>query len=164
MLPFGHGLSYTSFERTALAADDSVAAGDMFSASVRIRNTGERAGTDLVQFYARDLHASVTRPVAQLLGYQRVSLAPGEEAVVSFRVPTARLAFTGLRHERIVEPGRVELWVGPSCAVKETATEISITGPVHRVTLADGRYVLSDVERTPEPELSVEAGTEAARL
>jgi beta-glucosidase-like glycosyl hydrolase len=162
VLPFGHGLTYTTFERTGLAADASVAAGGTFSASVRIRNTGTRAGTDLVQFYARDIHASVTRPVAQLLGYQRVTLDPGEDVVVSFRVPTARLAFTGLRHERIVEPGRVELWVGPSCAVKQTATEIILTGPVHRVTLADGRYVHTEVERSAAPGRVREA--EGARL
>jgi beta-glucosidase-like glycosyl hydrolase len=162
VLPFGHGLTYTSFERTELAADASVAAGGTFSASVRIRNTGTRAGTDLVQFYARDIHASVTRPVAQLLGYQRVTLEAGEDAVVSFTVPTARLAFTGLRHERIVEPGRVELWVGPSCALKETATEITLTGQVHRVTLADERYVQCEVARSAEPDRVREA--EAARL
>jgi beta-glucosidase len=162
VLPFGHGLTYTTFERTGLAADVSVAAGGTFSASVRIRNTGTRTGTDLVQFYARDIHASVTRPVAQLLGYQRVTLEPGEDVVVSFRVPTARLAFTGLRHERIVEPGRVELWVGPSCAVKETVTEIILTGPVHRVTLADERYVHTEVERSAEPGRVREA--EGARL
>jgi beta-glucosidase-like glycosyl hydrolase len=156
VLPFGHGLSYTTFERTALDADATIDAGGTFSASVRIRNTGERAGTDLVQFYARDIHASVTRPVAQLLGYQRVELEPGQEAVVRFEVPTARLAFTSLRHERIVEPGRVELWVGGSCAEKETATEITITGSVYRVTVADARLVHSAVELT-----ELARGTEA---
>jgi beta-glucosidase-like glycosyl hydrolase len=162
VLPFGHGLGYTTFKRTALAADATVDAGDTFSASVRIRNTGQRSGTDLVQLYARDLHASVTRPVAQLLGYHRVTLEPGEEAVVEFDVPTARMAFTGLQHERIVEPGRVELWVGPSCAVKETGTEITVTGAVHRVTLADGRYVHSRVELAPIADRLAE--TAAARL
>ena len=124
--------------------------GGTFSASVRIRNTGERPGTDLVQLYARDVHASITRPVAQLLGYHRVTLEPGEEAVVRFEVPTARLAFTGLRHERIVEPGQVDLWVGGSCADKQTVAEITITGAVHRVTVADGRLVQSQVERVLE--------------
>lgn len=164
VLPFGHGLTYTSFERTALQADPAVAAGGTFSVSVRIRNTGERAGTDLVQLYARDIHASVTRPVAQLLGYHRVTLEPGQEAVVGFQVPTARLAFTGLHHERIVEPGRVELWVGPSCAAKEAATEITLTGAVHRVTLADERYVRAEVERLPETEPSRQAQPEPVRL
>ena len=103
-----------------------------------------------MQLYARDVHASITRPVAQLLGYHRVALEPGEEAVVRFEVPTARLAFTGLHHERIVEPGRVDLWVGGSCADKQTVAEIAITGAVHRVTVADGRLVQSQVERVLE--------------
>jgi len=150
VLPFGHGLSYTSFERSDLVADGDVVAGGTFSASVRIRNTGQRAGTDLVQLYARDVHASITRPVAQLLGYRRVTLEPGEEAVVRFQVPTVRLAFTGLAFERIVEPGEVELWVGPSCADKETNASIRITGTVHRVSVEDARLVTSVVLRTTE--------------
>ena len=157
VLPFGHGLSYTTFDRTGLVADTEVTAGGTFSASVRIRNAGERAGTDLVQLYARDVHGSITRPVAQLLGYHRVTLEPGEEAVVRFEVPTARLAFTGLRRERIVEPGRVDLWVGGSCADKQTETGIVITGAVHRVSVADGRLVLSEVERLAAPSRGTEA-------
>ena len=154
VLPFGHGLTYTTFARTGLAADAEVDAGGTFSASVRIQNVGDRAGTDLVQLYAHDEVGSVTRPVAQLLGYHRVDLEPGEEVVVSFSVPTARLAFTGLSHERIVEPGRVQLWVGPSCAGTETTTEITITGPVHTVTVADERHVRCLVERSAERSLA----------
>lgn len=151
VLPFGHGLTYTTFERAGLEADPTVAAGGTFSASVRIRNTGERAGTDLVQLYARDVHASVTRPVAQLLAYHRVTLDPGEEAVIRFRVPTTRLAFTGLGRQRIVEPGRVELWVGPSCAEKEATAHIQITGETHEVTATDARIVASHTERATVP-------------
>ncbi|QYF75585.1 glycoside hydrolase family 3 N-terminal domain-containing protein [Cryobacterium sp. PAMC25264] len=157
VLPFGHGLTYTTFERTAFESDATVEAGGTFTASVRIRNTGENPGTDLVQFYARDVYASVTRPVAQLLGYQRVTLEPGEEAVVRFQVPTARLAFTGLTFERIVEPGEVELWVGPSCAVKETTGSIRITGAVHRVTVEDTRLVATAVEPLAERTRGTEA-------
>jgi len=146
VLPFGHGLSYTTFERSELTVDPEVAAGGAFTATVRIRNTGERTGTDLVQLYGRDVHASVTRPVAQLLGYRRVDLQPGEEAVVRFSVPTTRLAFSDRDLRRIVEPGAVELWVGPSCAERETAAELAITGPVHAVTPADARLVTSSVE------------------
>ena len=146
VLPFGHGLSYTTFERTELTADAQVAAGGTFTASVRVRNTGERAATDLVQLYARDVHASVTRPVAQLLGYRRVELQPGEEAVVRFAVPTTRLAFSDPSFRRIVEPGAVELWVGPSCDVRDTAAELTIAGPVHEVTAADARLVTSEAE------------------
>jgi beta-glucosidase len=146
VLPFGHGLSFTTFERTDLVVDPEVDAGGTFAASVRIRNTGERAGTDLVQLYARDVHASVTRPVAQLLGYRRVELQPGEETVVRFSVPTTRLAFSDRAMRRIVEPGAVEVWVGPSCAERETAAELTVTGSVHEVTPADARLVTSTVE------------------
>jgi len=145
VLPFGHGLAYTTFARTDLNADDVVTAGDTFTAQVRVRNTGERAGTDVVQLYARDVYASVTRPVAQLLGYRRVTLQPGEAVVVRFQVPTMRLAFSDRSMVRIVEPGEVELWVGRSCAEKETTTSITVVGPLHRVTTNDPRLVVSEV-------------------
>ncbi|WP_449560142.1 beta-xylosidase/alpha-l-arabinosidase [Microbacterium radiodurans] len=144
-LPFGHGLTYTSFAREGLRVAREVAAGGAFTATVRVRNTGWRAGTDLVQLYARDVHGSVTRPVAQLLGFVRVELGAGDEATVDFDVPTARLAFTGRDGERIVEPGTVELWVGPSCAERETEAVVEIVGDLHRVTAADERLVRSTV-------------------
>jgi beta-glucosidase len=147
LLPFGHGLTYTSFVRSELTVDTEVAAGGTFGASVRVTNTGDRAGTDVVQLYAHDVHASVTRPVAQLLGYQRVDLEPGEEVVVRFSVPTTRLAFSGRDLRRIVEPGEVELWVGPSCAERETTASLTITGPDHAVTAADRLVVDTSVER-----------------
>ena len=146
VLPFGHGLTYTTFERAELAVDAEAATGGTFRASVRVRNTGERPGTDLVQLYAHDVYASVTRPVAQLVGYARVDLAPGDEAIVEFDVPTTRLAFTGLQFDRIVESGRIDLWVGPSCDERDTSASIMLTGDDHRVTPADERLVDVRVE------------------
>ncbi|MFE1645978.1 glycoside hydrolase family 3 N-terminal domain-containing protein [Microbacterium sp. P01] len=137
--PFGHGLTYTSFVHSDLRTDAASPAGSTVSVSVQVRNAGERAGVDLVQLYAHDVFASVTRPVAQLLAYQRVSLEPGESATVHFDVPTARLAFTGVDGVRIVEPGTVDLWVGSSCADRETEATVEITGPAHAVTAADAR-------------------------
>ncbi|TWX36317.1 glycosyl hydrolase [Frigoribacterium sp. ACAM 257] len=156
VLPFGHGLSYTTFERSGLvvegegagagAGSGEVPAGGAFTATVAVRNTGGRAGTDVVQLYAHDVVASVTRPVAQLLGYARVALEPGQEAQVTFRVPTQRLAFSDRRMRRVVEPGAVELWVGASCAERETEAALAITGPVHLVSLDDARVVGVEVE------------------
>ncbi len=146
VLPFGHGLTYTSFERSDLIVDDEAATGGTFSASVRVRNTGERAGTDLVQLYAHDVYASVTRPVAQLVGYARVDLAPGDEALVEFLVPTTRLAFTNQKFVRVVEAGEIELWVGPSCDERDTSASITLTGADHEVTPADARLVEVRVE------------------
>jgi beta-glucosidase len=129
VLPFGHGLSYTTFSRGDLSVlDDSVPTDGAITVSVRVRNTGSRSGSDLVQLYARDVYASVTRPVAQLLGYARLELAAGEEAQVRFEVPAARLAFTGRSGQRIVEPGEVERWVGPDCATKETTASLTRPG------------------------------------
>ncbi|PPG17009.1 glycosyl hydrolase [Rathayibacter sp. AY1C6] len=145
--PFGHGLSYTHFARTELAVEESAPTDGSFTATVRVRNTGERAGTDLVQLYARDVFASVTRPVAQLLGYARVALEPGEEAEVRFEVPAARLAFTGREGVRIVEPGRVELWVGPDCATRETEAALELVGPAAAIDASSQRLVGTRVQR-----------------
>jgi beta-glucosidase len=145
-LPFGHGLTYTTFDHFALEAPAEVSAGASFDVTVRVRNIGDRAGTDVVQLYGRDLVGSVTRPVAQLVAYARVTLEPEEEAVVRFRVPSARFAFSGLDMTRIVEPGDIELWVGPSCAQRDAETALRLTGPVHAVTAADPRLVDVSVE------------------
>jgi len=145
-LPFGHGLSYTTFEHTGLSvATEEVATDGTIEVSVRVRNTGERAGSDVVQLYAHDVVASVTRPVAQLLGYHRVELEAGASATVRLSVPTARLAFSDRRMRRVVEPGAVELWVGPSCAERETETRVELVGPVHVTGPADGRWVSAEV-------------------
>jgi beta-glucosidase len=140
-LPFGHGLTYTTFAHEDLEAADAATDGTIL-ARVRVSNTGSRTGADVVQLYARDLVGSVTRPVAQLLAYERVTLEPGSSATVTFTVPASRLAFTGRDGRRIVEPGDVRLWVGPSCAQRETETQIRLTGDVHAIT-ADSPRVAS---------------------
>ncbi len=125
--PFGFGLAYTTFEHRDLTADETVTAGQTFQVTVRVRNVGSREGTDVVQLYAHDEVASVARPVAQLVDFRRVSLAPGAEQVIEFAVPTERLAFTGLDGVRRVEPGRIRLWVGSACDDVETSATIDIT-------------------------------------
>ncbi|WP_439592054.1 beta-glucosidase [Microbacterium sp.] len=147
VLPFGFGLGYTTFSHEQLTAPSRVAAGAHLPVSVRVRNTGARAGTDVVQLYAHDVVGSVTRPVAQLVAYQRVALEPGEEVTVAFDVPAARLAFTGRDGSRIVEPGEVRLWVGGSCADREVEASVSLTGSVHRLRLDDARVVRATIVR-----------------
>ena len=148
VFPFGYGLTYTSFEHEGLVVEGPVRAGEEISVRVRVRNSGERAGCDVVQLYARDVYASVTRPVAQLLAYERVGLEPGEEAVVHFRVPSSLLGFTSPGGTRIVEAGDVELWVGASCADKETTATLLVEGPDHVLSAADARIGRATVHRS----------------
>jgi len=146
---FGFGLSYTTFRHEALAvATATVETTGTLEVSVRVSNTGTVAGTDVVQLYGRDPVASVVRPVAQLLGYARVTLDAGQSATVHLAVPTTRLAFSGVDLRRVVEPGTVELWVGPACDQRETEAVVELVGPVHAVTTGDPRWVTTTVERS----------------
>lgn len=146
VLPFGHGLSYTTFEYGDLAvASREVPTDGQILATVRVTNTGTRAGADVVQLYGSDVVASVTRPVTQLLGYARVELEPGQSATVTLDVPTTRLAFSDRRMVRVVEPGRVDLAVGRSCQERAQTTTVTLTGPVHEVSPTDRRVVLATV-------------------
>ncbi|WP_405372024.1 MULTISPECIES: glycoside hydrolase family 3 N-terminal domain-containing protein [unclassified Microbacterium] len=148
--PFGFGLGYTTFAYDDLDVEATASTGGALVASVTVRNTGEVAGTDVVQLYGHDVVASMTRPVAQLLAYQRVTLAPAEAVRVTFTVPTARLAFTDRSGRRVVEPGAVDVWVGRSCAERAAESTVELTGDVHAVTAADPRMGAAEV-RALEP-------------
>src|SRR5690606_11824267 len=89
--PFGHGLSYTTFEYSNLIVPESVPTDGSIDVTVTVTNTGAVAGDEVVHLYGHDPVASITRPVAALLGYHRVRLAPGESATVRLTVPTTRL-------------------------------------------------------------------------
>ncbi|MEV4803203.1 glycoside hydrolase family 3 N-terminal domain-containing protein [Nonomuraea sp. NPDC049421] len=134
VLPFGHGLSYTSFGYSAFTADGEVPAGEKIRCAVTVTNTGDRAGAEVVQVYASDRIASVTRPLAQLVGYARVELAPGQSARVEFAVPARLLSFTGRDGRRVVEPGEVGLSVRRSVTDVVEERTVLLTGPVHACT------------------------------
>ncbi|MFC6449613.1 beta-glucosidase [Cellulomonas gelida] len=142
--PFGFGLSYTTFAYDELvAASAQVPTDGRVRVAVRVTNTGERAGDDVVQLYAHDTVATVTRPVAQLVGFRRVSLAAGESVVVHFDVPTTRVAFSGRDLTRVVEPGELEPWVG-TCADRAASTSVRLVGPVHAIG-DDDRWTSTEV-------------------
>ncbi|MFI7491922.1 glycoside hydrolase family 3 N-terminal domain-containing protein [Micromonospora echinaurantiaca] len=142
--PFGHGLSYTTFEYTDLTVPATVPTDGALPVTVRVTNTGAVAGDDVVQLYGRDLVASVTRPVAQLLGYRRVHLAPGQSVTVEFTVPTTRLAFSDRTLTRVVEPGDIEVWVGTS-ARRDTQALTTLVGDTVPVTNASARWTTSEI-------------------
>ncbi len=113
LFPFGYGLSYTTFgyDKLVLSAD-KLKTGDVLTASVNVTNTGKYAGTEVVQLYVQDKVASVTRPVKELKGFQRVALQPGETRTVIFSLPVSELAFWNIDMKKVVEPGDFKLWLG----------------------------------------------------
>lgn len=143
--PFGFGLSYTRFAHRDLGVDADASTAGGFTARVVVENVGDRSGVDVVQLYAHDPVASVVRPVAQLVGYARVALAAGERATVEFAVPAARLAFSDRGYRRVVEPGALEVWVGPSCDERETAADATLVGGVHEITARDERLTVVSI-------------------
>jgi beta-glucosidase len=113
--PFGHGLSYTSFEYANLRTDGvCFTETDTIEVSVDVRNAGERAGTEIVQLYVNDLVSSVTTPIKQLKCFARVHLEAGEARSVVLKLPVADLWLIDAACEKIVEPGAFEIMVGPS--------------------------------------------------
>jgi beta-glucosidase len=122
--PFGFGLSYTSFEYSDLVVDPSAVAGEAFTAEVTVTNVGGRRGSDTVQLYGHDVQGSVTRPVAQLLGYSRVELDAGESVRLTLWVPTTRFAFSDRRMVKIVEPGDVEVWVASHASAAQSTADV----------------------------------------
>ncbi|TYB65289.1 glycosyl hydrolase [Nonomuraea sp. PA05] len=134
LYPFGHGASYTTFEVTDLRlSHDEVPTDGEFAATVTVRNTGARAGEEVVQLYLHDVLAQVTRPVRQLTGYARVRLEPGESAGVRFHVHADRTAFTGRDLRRVVEPGEIEVLAGTSAAELPCRGVVRLTGPSRHV-------------------------------
>ena len=115
--PFGYGLTYTTFEYGATAvADAEVGVNDILKVKTTLKNTGNKAATEVVQLYVRDLVGSVTRPVRELKGFQRVTLAPGELTEVIFELPIQDLAFYGKDMIKKVEPGKFHVWIAGDSA------------------------------------------------
>jgi beta-glucosidase len=115
LYPFGWGLSYTSFEIGApTLSAASIPADGSVVVSATVTNTGERAGDEVVQLYIRDVVSSVTRPVKELRGFERVTLAPGEARTVRFTLDAEDFRFWNADMERVVEPGDFEIMVGPN--------------------------------------------------
>ena len=117
LFPFGYGLSYTTFGYDNLQlANDKLAANGTLEISFDLTNTGKYDGTEVVQLYVQDTFGSVTRPVKELKGFQRVPLKQGEKKTVTFSLPVEELAFWNIDMQKVVEPGEFNLWVGPSSA------------------------------------------------
>jgi beta-glucosidase len=117
LFPFGHGLSYTTFEyRDLRVAPAQIKPGGTATLSVTVVNTGARTGDEVVQLYVRDLISSVTRPVKELKDFRRITLAPGQSQTIEFEITPDQLSFLDRHMERRVEPGWFDLMIGSSSA------------------------------------------------
>ncbi|MBT2378862.1 glycoside hydrolase family 3 C-terminal domain-containing protein [Streptomyces sp. ISL-111] len=131
---FGHGLTYTAFEWSDLVVERGEASTEgEFALFCTVRNTGARAGTEVVQVYLHDPVASVVQPVQRLIGYVRLDLDPGRAARVRVTVPADLASFTGRDGHRIVEPGDLELRLSASSTDTRLTARVTLTGPVRTV-------------------------------
>jgi beta-xylosidase len=148
LFPFGHGLSYTTFDWLDPHVDQQETGTDgTVAVSVTVRNTGSRAGAEVVQLYLHDPVAQVTRPVVRLIGYAKVRLEPGAETRVEFTVPAEAAAFTGLAGRRVVEPGELELRLSASSSDVRHTLRLRLTGEVREVDQRHERLVGVTVNR-----------------
>jgi len=127
LFPFGFGLSYTTFDISAprLSAAEIRPDGTA-TVSVEVRNTGRVAGDEVVQLYVRDVISSVTRPVKELKGFKRVSLAAGASTTVTFNITPDALALWNIDMKRVVEPGEFQVMVGPN-SVNLKSAKLTVT-------------------------------------
>ncbi len=125
LYPFGYGLSYTTFEMSEpVLSSASIAAGDTVNVAVTVTNTGEMAGDEVVQVYLRDVMSSVTRPVKELAGFERVTLQPGESRRVDITIEPRSLMLWNREMKRVIEPGEFTVMVGPN---SQDLQEVTLT-------------------------------------
>lgn len=111
--PFGFGLSYTEFTYDKLSvSSDSIHKNEEVQVRVEVKNTGQRAGAEVVQLYVTDVASTVTRPGKELKGFRKVFLQPGESKTVEFTVGPEQLQYIGANYEPVVEPGEFQVHVG----------------------------------------------------
>ena len=115
LFPFGYGLSYTKFRYANLRlGPGAISANGHTKVSVDVTNVGSRKGDEVVQLYVRDEVSSVTRPIKELKGFERISIKPGETRTVTFNIGPEELRFYNREMKRVVEPGSFKVMVGPN--------------------------------------------------
>ncbi len=128
LFPFGHGLSYTTFEYSGLSAPAKAAIGDSVQVSLTVKNTGQRAGKEVVQIYVADRKSSLVRPLKELKDFAKVDLAPGEAQQITLTLDFRSFAFYDPHKSQwVVEPGEFDLLVGSSSQDIRAVTTITLS-------------------------------------
>ena len=129
LFPFGHGLSYTQFEYGDLKIDQKqVKADGIVNISLSVKNIGRHTGDEVVQFYIRDVYASMPRPVKELKGFSRINLDPGITKKVTFHLPVNQMAFYDTDLRLILEPGTFKVMIGSSSETIHLEGQFEVTG------------------------------------
>lgn len=119
LLPFGYGLSYTTFKYSDLTiSSTSFSKGDVIKVTCKITNTGNVDGATVAQLYVRDLVGSIVRPVLELKDFRRLEIPAGKSVEVTFDLPTSKLEFYGLDNKSVLEPGKFHLWIAQDSNLK----------------------------------------------
>jgi beta-glucosidase len=128
LYPFGHGLSYTTFEYSNLRTDtDTIPSDGEITVSLDVTNTGSRSGDEVVQLYVRYPNSDVDRPIKELKGFERISTDPGQTKSVAFKLPARELAYWSVdRHDWVVEAKPVEIQVGASSEDIRLSREMAV--------------------------------------
>ena len=127
LYPFGHGLSYTTFEYSNLNINPKESGpGANYTVSADVRNTGSREGKEVVQLYIDDVISSMVTPIIELKGFEKISLKPGEKKTVTFTLTPEHLSMLDAHMERVVEPGKFKVMVGSSCEDIRLEGEFSV--------------------------------------
>lgn len=122
LYPFGYGLGYTTFSYSDISlSSNTMAKNGKLTAKVTVKNTGERAGDEVVQLYIHDVAASISRPVRELKGFERIHLEKGESRVVEFAITPDLLSFYGYDCKETIEPGKFEVFIGSDSRTKNKA-------------------------------------------
>ena len=122
--PFGYGLSYTDFTYSDVTLDSyEMNANGSVTAQVTVTNTGNRDGKEIVQLYIRDVVGSITRPVKELKGFQKIFLKAGESKTVTFTIDGKLLEFYNSDLEKVVEPGEYHIFIGKD---SDTSNKVSL--------------------------------------
>lgn len=142
LFPFGHGLSYTTFEYSDLQLDRSTLADtDTLTVSVKVTNSGEVAGKEVVQLYVRDVEAGVFRPKKELKGFDKVALEPGETKTVTFEIGRRAFAFYDVDiADWVVEAGEFEILIGASAHDIRLNASVEVTSPTPQATRQPSFY------------------------
>jgi len=155
LFPFGHGLSYTTFEYAGLELPDRVRAGENVQVTAQVVNTGSMAGEEVVQLYLTDVEASAPVPIRSLQGVERIFLRPGERQSVAFTLTPRQLSLIDTEWERVVEPGVFEISVGGKQPGFSRLADAATTGVVTgRFEVMGGRAANPDTL----PTLGLEEG------